>query len=1487
MKKYLPYACMFVLFVTNLTAQFVGQKDIFGTRAFIENKGQFDKAHISDEKIRFALENGDEHIYFTPKGLHYVLVKEHRISEEEIEEREKGEIEYVKPNQVFHVNMSWLNCNPDIKIVESEKRPHYFTYGGPEMNAGCFKKITYLNVYNKIDIEYVIPEDKGSGIKYNVILHPGADPSQIKIAYSGDVNAIEINADGNVVIGTPLEPIIEHKPQSLQDGKLIDTEFTINDKYIGFKFIGSYDPFKEMFIDPWVTNLTTISSNNYGFDVDHDLFGNLFVYGGNGGQIAKYSPTGTLLWTFPGSVASVPWAQSTSNTGNFVVKRTTGQSFTGQGFNSSGTQIIRLDPNGNYDNLASVQNNQWLECWDMAYHCSTGNVYGFGGAVPSNLCSGILNQVTGNITVVNFFNYSSNGHDVVSHTIDNTGEVFILLASVQTPALNNYIARINSVFTASVWGAPSTFNTMNESNNKMYTGTSFLSSNGFNALASNSNYLYYYDGLNVAAYNKNNGTLLGSTTIAGYIAKRQGGIAVDDCDNIYIGGNAGTILSYHFTGSSFVVLPSINLAVTTTTKVVTDIRFEKPNNLLYVSGSGFVGTYNAINSTTCPIQADCNYTNPSSNTVICFGSVATLTMGNVNNLTNPSYSIQPGGTVQATPVFTVSPSVTTTYTLFVTGGNSSSVIVTNTAVASVTVVSTPQASPTLVNGTCLNPVTSSVNLNVSFNPPSAQNYTCAWSPMPSTVTTVNSGTAAGLVPGINNVTITTTNGCSTTVSFSVPPIPLPATFVIVNPSNDYTITCLNPNVVLTTSITNGVPLSFTWFPVCTNTLVGASMNFTQPCTGQVVGTSSTGCQHTETFTIYQDLTTPTIVITPTVQNITCAGGGGCFTLTSNLGPNVTTNWFQIQGTNTVYVGTPQGTINIFCAFNTGTYWGESVYNITGCKATKSVQVTASVGVPQFTVTSPTNFTIGCGSKSVTSMQVTSVITSPVLSVPVKFAFMTPPVTGTPAASAFQNNPNLNNITIPGTYVVYVRDETNSCISSQSISIIQNTIAPNINFIQPLSLLTCRDPSMVLTGISSNTNTNISWTVPAIPSNSVNPTPNATVVINPAIANSGNSITVIGTWTVGAVDNNNFCSATKTVMILQDIRIPTFSISALTNSNITCKNPDVVIVPITSAQTASLLVPTYVWFSPVGGGGIPGSQFNTTSAGSHTAIGTSAINGCTASATYIVGIDRNPPTLEITPAFTLDCNTNPSVVLTPSITGSTTGFTYSWTVPAGALTSALTGSALTTNKIGVYQIVVTNTINGCVSQAFYDVVEGGIQASFNANPDYGFAPLNVTFNNTSSTSTGASSIISTWGYGNGAITQTVYNTSPVSATYTTSGTYYVYLKVQKGSCVDTALRVIIVDLPSKIEIPNVFTPNGDKSNDIFRLRGSSLKELYIIIYDRWGTKVYEVTSETGNFAWDGKNQTGKDCADGVYFYILKGKGEDAQEYDLRGNVSLFR
>jgi gliding motility-associated-like protein len=899
------------------------------------------------------------------------------------------------------------------------------------------------------------------------------------------------------------------------------------------------------------------------------------------------------------------------------------------------------------------------------------------------------------------------------------------------------------------------------------------------------------------------------------------------------------------------------------------------------SGVNTLVSFQSLGTASLSCNPNCN---PSY--VICPGQTVAATPVNFANLTNPTYSLFPGPMVNSTGTFVLTPTATTQYTTFITGTNSSNAVQTISATLNVTVSPKPYASPVVLNGTCNNPVTNSVNLNITFNPSGSPNYTVMWSPQPSTYTAVNSGTAAGLTPGVTTVTITTSNGCTNTASFTVAPIPQQASFTVINPSADYTVTCLNPNVVLTTSISNGVPLTYTWFPTCQGTLTGASMNFSQSCTGQVVGTSSTGCQLTQTFTIYQNFATPTVVVSPTVMNITCNAAAGTFTAISNPTLNITTQWIQIVGTNTIPIGPPQGSINIFSPGSPGVYWIVDCDNITGCCTSKSVQVTASVGVPQFTVTSTTNFTIGCASKSITSMQVTSVITTPVASVPVKFVFMTPPVTATPAASAFQNNPNLNNIIVPGTYVVYVRDESNSCISSQSISIIQNTIAPNVDFIQPLSLLTCRDASMVMTGISSNTNTNITWTVPAIPSNSVNPTPNATVVIKPTVANSGASITVIGTWTVGAVDNNNFCVSTKTIQINQDIRVPTFTISALTNSNITCKNPDVVIVPITSAQTASLLVPTYVWYPPVGNA-VPGTQFNTTASGSHTAICTSVVNGCTAQASYIVGIDVAPPALNASTPFTLDCNSIPTVSMMPSITGTTTGFTYSWTVPPGALTSGLTNSLLTTNKTGLYRVLVTNTINGCATQESYSVVSGALSADFVPSSSFGYAPFSVFFTNTSATSTGAGSIQCLWSYGNGAASSVVFNTVTPAVTYTAAGTYSVLLIAKKGTCIDTAIKIIIVDVPSKMVIPNVFTPNNDKVNDVFRLIASSLKEINVTIFDRWGNKVYELSSETGNFAWDGKNQSGKDCASGTYFYIIKAEGKDGQEFNEKGNVSLFR
>jgi gliding motility-associated-like protein len=99
--------------------------------------------------------------------------------------------------------------------------------------------------------------------------------------------------------------------------------------------------------------------------------------------------------------------------------------------------------------------------------------------------------------------------------------------------------------------------------------------------------------------------------------------------------------------------------------------------------------------------------------------------------------------------------------------------------------------------------------------------------------------------------------------------------------------------------------------------------------------------------------------------------------------------------------------------------------------------------------------------------------------------------------------------------------------------------------------------------------------------------------------------------------------------------------------------------------------------------------------------------------------------------------------------------------------------------------------------------------------------------------------------------------------------------------DTVYKIVKVDLPSKLEVPNIFTHNGDGSNDFFFLKAASMGEIHAIIFDRWGNRVYESTSNSGNILWDGKNLQGKDCADGGIFISLPAREK------MTSIVSLYR
>jgi gliding motility-associated-like protein len=128
----------------------------------------------------------------------------------------------------------------------------------------------------------------------------------------------------------------------------------------------------------------------------------------------------------------------------------------------------------------------------------------------------------------------------------------------------------------------------------------------------------------------------------------------------------------------------------------------------------------------------------------------------------------------------------------------------------------------------------------------------------------------------------------------------------------------------------------------------------------------------------------------------------------------------------------------------------------------------------------------------------------------------------------------------------------------------------------------------------------------------------------------------------------------------------------------------------------------------------------------------------------------------------------------------------------------------------------------------------------------------------------------------------------AVTFSQAGTYTVTLYSQKGACLNITQKIIHVELPSELTIPNVFTPNGDGINDVFFVKIKSMSEINVFIVDRWGHKVYELAnSDNGNVLWDGKNQAGKEVPEGTYFYVIKASGKDGQTFNKNGTINLFR
>ncbi len=125
----------------------------------------------------------------------------------------------------------------------------------------------------------------------------------------------------------------------------------------------------------------------------------------------------------------------------------------------------------------------------------------------------------------------------------------------------------------------------------------------------------------------------------------------------------------------------------------------------------------------------------------------------------------------------------------------------------------------------------------------------------------------------------------------------------------------------------------------------------------------------------------------------------------------------------------------------------------------------------------------------------------------------------------------------------------------------------------------------------------------------------------------------------------------------------------------------------------------------------------------------------------------------------------------------------------------------------------------------------------------------------------------------------------SYTASASGVYTLQITNACGSGIDS-MEVIFEDCSPRLKMPNVFTPNGDQTNDLFfPWEAIGIKEYELIVFNRWGERMF-TASDPGS-GWDG-TVNGTKCPEGTYFWkVIYDDISGKEAVELHGFVQLVR
>lgn len=513
-------------------------------------------------------------------------------------------------------------------------------------------------------------------------------------------------------------------------------------------------------------------------------------------------------------------------------------------------------------------------------------------------------------------------------------------------------------------------------------------------------------------------------------------------------------------------------------------------------------------------------------------------------------------------------------------------------------------------------------------------------------------------PGTYNLTVTNTaNNCFNT---DVVVVTLDTLHPIANAGPNLVLNCYNSaqDTIDATGSDSGVNFNLQW----TGAVPPSQINSPTPVVNTpgvytlTVTNLTNTCTSTDAVSVTADLSAPA-VNAGTDKTIDCivtsAVLGG-----SPAAPGLTYSWMG-TGINSTTATQAQPVVS-----QPGTYSLIVTSTSNGCTSTdqaivnlNAVYPVASAGNDQvLTCTNPSALLDGSASSNGANMAIT---------------WSGPDIT---PANTSQLTPS---VTVAGTYIIRIQDQTNSCTSSDTVLIDADQVNPVAEAGSP-AILNCLITSLNLssTGSSSGTEFIYEWSGPAI-------TPANTNQTSP-------SINMPGLYTLVITDQDNGCTDSDQVTINQDNILP--MAAAGNDLLLTCAVTSINLDGSGSSSGAGI---TYAWAGPA----ITLANFSlinpmVSDSGLYTLQVTNENNHCTATDQVYVALDAEIPAASAGTDQLLTCSVT-NVTLDGSQSAAGAGITYAWSGPDITPANATLPNPTVTLD-GLYTLTVNNTANGCTN-----------------------------------------------------------------------------------------------------------------------------------------------------------------------------------------------